>query len=155
MADFSIVLYTSRLFGWSGEVQEWARNVTDYFDLWATNEAPIRTGELANSISHEVVRVGSHEVEMILSVGAEHAIYVLGGTKGIFVESGHYIPVGKQRAYGPGHPGGGYAKVVKVWGAPRGKGFVRGQEANNFIDAAYARTARRFPALAGMSITEL
>lgn len=147
MVDGTVVLYTERLFRRPGEVGKWATSVAATFDLAATNAAPIRSGELANSISATAgdfdpeFGVGGNQIDIFLDIGAEHAVYTLTTTDPIFLEPGEMIPIGNKSGYEP------IKKFKGLQNHPRN--YIEGYEGHDWVEDAYYATARRFPGLGG------
>lgn len=140
MADVPVVLYTDRMFRSRGEVHQWATAVSNYFKASAVLTAPQRTGRMARSIDASVASPGVREVEITLHVDTEYAEYTLRTTGPTIaaVNGMRAIPVGLDYAHPP-------TKFVK--------GFISGySHTNGWLNDAYDRTARRFPALAGSDI---
>jgi hypothetical protein len=144
--DTTIVLYPERLFQPRGEVYDWAQRVTDYFVLWAIQEAPVRTGALAGSIWGDVDSVGPEELVMQIGAGADHAEHVVFGT-----DSGGSggIAVGSDNPYGKSWPG--FARGQYWDRTTYVKGFVRGQDAQNFFARARWHVQGRYRSIGGWS----
>ncbi len=170
--QIALVMYDERMYqGRStrpGVVYAWAKRVERAFVRFAKEEAPVRTGELRNSIEGETHRTGLRSLDVVISVDAPHTMYVLGGTQGPIMSNrlwafrtrtGLDLPRGGRDALGrPRLPfliDNGYVLRLRP-----GNGFgqryrlqVRGQEANEFMARAAGKVARRHSTLRGFTPT--
>lgn len=160
----SLVIYDSRLFNPGSLVSRWAGRVKRRFEEHAIQEAPMRSGELKAGIHGESFRAGTKHWEVHIHSDAPHTLYVLEGTTGPIMSNRlwamrttkPHIPFGIPRGGRIMRPDGtmrgvdmrwlhshGYAMRLRPGGGFPG-GFaltVSGQDANNFMARAAARTA--------------
>lgn len=165
-----VVIYDQVLYNPGGHVSRWAHAAARSFVRYAKAEAPARTGELREGILSDVDRVGPRRMIATIESTAPHTGYVIFGTTGPIMSrrmwgfrqrTGLRFPrggvSGPLAEYGIGEPNltflhsKGYALRVRP-----GKGFpqryavsVSGQEPNNFMARAAARTAVRNSSLRG------
>ena len=153
----NIVVYDSVLFGRTGDVGRWARRVENRFTLHAWEEAPdgwdsgyinksrrnamFPAGSLKESVMGDVRRVGVRHFVTTISVNVPYAMFVIGGTNDIFPteNSRARFKDGSPALYLP--PNNGHTRTRHRW--------VSGQESNNFLQKAGARTARTHRSLQG------
>jgi hypothetical protein len=155
-------------------VHRWVTLVTERFVGHAIDLAPKRTGELAAGIRGATNQVGPRQVEGLISSSAPHTMYVLRGTTGPIMSRRAFAnPEGAfSQLWGSIDPRTGKFTRRRVKGAERtihsvpNKGYflyvpsseygpggprlsVHGQEANNFLLAAWRRTAINHKAIRG------
>jgi len=177
MTTVTVVVTDSKLYGRTGDVGRWAARVEEAYTAHAIAEAPHGgdqpgpgtrgarwnksfknekwpVGSLKANISGEVERVAVRHLITTVTSGAPYSIYVLKGTG---MHTGGFI-----KAAFPRNPKGQFtARPKGRWGMylPRNLGFnerwvpaVRGQEANNFLERAFAATARTHSSLRGFDM---
>jgi hypothetical protein len=159
-------------------VNKWVHLVTQRFTSHAKDIAPHRSGELRAGISGSARQVGSRQVEGIIASRANHTMFVLRGTTGpIRTTRAFANPEGAySELWGSIDPKTGKFTRRHIKGAERtrhkvrnkgywlrvraGNGYgqhiafqVNGQEANNFLLAAWRRTAINHKAIRGKTPT--
>jgi hypothetical protein len=155
-------------------VHRWVTLVTERFTMHARTLAPKRTGELAAGIEGDTAQVGPRQVEGTIASHAPYTMYVLRGTTGpIMTKRAHANPDGAySQLMGSIDPRTNKFTRRHIKGAERrlfsipNKGYflrlpgdeygphlitmsVNGQEANNFLLAAWRRTANNHKAIRG------
>ena len=155
-------------------VHKWVTLVTANFTRHARDLAPKRTGELAAGIDGEATQVGPRQVEGTIASSAPYTMYVLRGTTSpITTTRYHANPSGaysllwgskdpktgkftRKRIKGVERkrfsiPNKGYFMRVPAseWGPSVITSQVRGQAANNFLEAAWRRTGINHRAIRG------
>lgn len=100
------VVFSSRLYSKGHTVDRWFRKLVTDFELHAIESAPMRTGDLKDSISADVVRAGRTALSGRIGSGSDHAMYVLRGTTG---------PIMSRRLWAAG--GNPEAAFVELFGA--------------------------------------
>lgn len=162
------VVFDQQLYRGNGDVHRWCRKITDRFGREASEAAPVRTGELAEGIITNTRQTGERQVEGTITSTAPHTMYVLRGTTGPIMSNRGW----RNRAQGPMKVvwkgkgskrkqiiirNKGYMKLNTA-DAPPGtpiatfKWEVSGQDANNFLATAWARTARDHRAIRGRGV---
>lgn len=162
----SYVLYDEKLYSRGHLVDRWFRLMTHRFGENARESAPVRTGALARGISTDVHNsVATRLLTAHITSNAPYSIYVIRGTHG---------PIMADRAWARPELHGqvmlwrdtprgrrlvpirlkGHWMKLKAWGEwPSSFQWqVRGQEANNFLAKAWAKTARKHSCLRGAGI---
>lgn len=158
-----LVVTDSKMFNRTGTVGRWAETVNVRFTANAKAEAPhgadtgrinktgsYPVGSLRDSITGDVDRIGPRQLQTTISVGVPYALAVLKGTgpwifaKSARDEGGRFVSLEEGVGmYIPANPG---------WGKSLMRQRVRGQSANNFLERAFAATARRHSSLRGYSM---
>lgn len=164
-----IVITDTVLFNRTGDVRRWADRVEAAFTRHAIEQAPsgAETGRIHKSranasepvgslkagISGSVNRVGPRQLETLVYSTASYSLYVLKGTGTIFSKSAR-IPAGEPGAgqFAPLEGAGLYLPANPGWGKSKVRQRVRGQRANNFLQAAFDATARTHSSLRGYSM---
>lgn len=166
MAAVSYILYDEKLYSKGHLVDRWFRLMTHRFEENAEASAPVRTGKLAAGITADVYnRPSTKLLTAYITSNAPYSLYVIRGTTGPIMADRAWArpelngqvmlwrdtPRGRRKV--PirlkGHwmrlkPGAGWPKIFAYQ--------VRGQEANNFLAKAWAKTARRHSCLRGAGI---
>lgn len=154
-------------------VNKWMHLVTQRFTSHAKDIAPHRSGELRAGISGSARQVGVRQVEGVIASRANHTMFVLRGTTGpIRSTRGFANPEGRQSELWGSVNKAGKFTTRNIKGAERkqykiknpgywlrvraGNGYgehiafeVNGQHANNFLLAAWRRTANNHKAIRG------
>jgi hypothetical protein len=178
-----LVMFDERLYRGNGSVKNWADKITHTIEAGAIARCPVRTGEMRASISGSAMTIGPRQINCTISVGTDHATYVLHGTgfpgKG---DAGFIYSAGRWAAGGPAadstvmlwktvtnkRTGTTYRGKVPI----RKKGFfmklpaehgfaggwydeVHGQKPNNFLAAAAKAASRNHRALRGFAFPEI
>lgn len=150
-----IVVDDLKLFAPYGTIGRWAATVNSEMFFHAQRNAPINkrpnktsgqppVGSLLASIRGDLDRVGPRQFQMHTSVNVPYAMYVIMGTSAIYARgSGGRFSTAEGGMYLPANPG---------FGRARWRQRVRGQKANNFLEKAFAATARAHPSIKGYSM---
>lgn len=173
----AVVIFDETLYKPGGQVHRWMTLLTTHFEEHAIAAAPQRSGDLRAGIHSHAQPVGIRQMEGTIASDAPHTMYVLRGTTGPITNrrmhanpegaysdlwgsidpvtkkftrrrikgvqrkiytvrnKGYWLAVGRDRLYPP----------TKI------RGSVAGQEANNFLFAAWRATARTHPSLRGLA----
>lgn len=152
----AIEIHDEVLFIPGGEISRWVYGVASELHFYTLAEAPLNKrpnktsgepppGHLISMLDSDVTQAGK-VFSINESSRAHYTRYVIEGTGTIIARDagGRFASPGEGRGmYLPANPG---------YGRGRWRQRVRGQRANNFLGRAYDLTARKHPALKGVSM---
>jgi len=75
-----LVMFDERMYHGNGIVKNWADKITHTIEAGAIERCPVRSGEMKASISGSAITTGPRQINCTISVGTDHATYVLLGT---------------------------------------------------------------------------
>jgi len=154
-----VVIASGSMYRGKGIVIRWVGRVTRSFGRSARELAPVRSGELKRGIFVGTPRnAGAKRVQGTISSHAPHTFYVLRGTNTPIMSTAAWAAGGvgqieylyetkNGRTYAKPVPGMMMAVGRRPHPPVTPKMWVRGQQANNFLEKAWVVTAGKHPGL--------
>lgn len=152
----AVEIHDEVLFLPGGEIARWVYGVASELHFYTEREAPLNKrpnktsgepppGHLISMLESDVTQVGK-VFSITENSRAHYTRYVIHGTGTIFAR-------GEGGRFASAEEGGGmYLPANPGYGRGRWRQRVRGQRANNFLGRGYDATARKHPALKGISM---
>jgi hypothetical protein len=152
----SVTIFDEVLYQPGHMVHQWVGGITRKYVIHAKARAPMRSGTLKAGIRGTTRRTGVKRVDGNIHSRAKHTMYVLRGTghpvkghAGFIYSTEGFFAVGNEWP-GKGRKGVGKGEFMHLKPTGPIAHRVRGQEPNNFLEAAWRATARNHRAIRGI-----